>query len=70
MQLMQTMLQIYTHMREYKIVYKMGNERRSISTVLDEVKKELILNAVIEEHKKEQRNIIQTDVEIISVFRK
>ena len=48
----------------------MGNERRSISTVLDEVKKELILNAVIEEHKKEQRNIIQTDVEIISVFRK
>lgn len=67
---MQTMLQIYTYMREYKIVYKMGNERRSISTVLDEVKKELILNAVIEEHKKNTENVSLSDVEIISVFRK
>ena len=64
------MLQIYTHMREYKIVYKMGSKRRSISTVLDEVNKELILNAVIQEHLKEREKILQSEVEIISVFRK
>jgi hypothetical protein len=66
---MQTMLQIYTRMREYKIVYKMGNERRSISTVLNEVRKELIMNAIIKEHKIDMENISHTDVEIISVFR-
>ena len=67
---MQTMLQIYTYMREYKIVYKMGNERRSISTVLDEVRKELIMNAVMKEHNKNTENVSHSDVEIISVFRK
>jgi hypothetical protein len=56
-------------MREYKIVYKMGNERRSISTVLNEVRKELIMNAIIKEHKIDMENISHSDVEIISVFR-
>ena len=64
------MIFVDTYMREYKIVYKLGNERRSMSAELEEVNQDLILAAVLGELRRLNPILKREDIEILSVFRK
>lgn len=64
------MIFVDSYMREYKIVYKLGSERRSISVELEEVNKELILGAVLNQLQNEGQELVPENIEILSVFRK
>lgn len=64
------MIFVDSYMREYKIVYKLGSERRSMSVELEEVSKELILGAVLTQLENEGQESIPENIEILSVFRK
>lgn len=63
------MIFVDTHMREYKIVYKLGSERRSMSAELEEVSQDIILSVVLDEARDNGQNPDEDNIEILAVFR-